>query len=270
MKGPLAASLLLVAMMAACGDDFSRPSEIDKLRVLAIQADPPEVSSPGETQLSALVVGVDTPVTYLWSVCFAPGPGTSGYACLDPSAEILIGADAEPTVQIPDLTAFLESPELEDFDLSLEDGFEALVRLVVEAPGGESLETVKTVLISQSSAPNKNPTLDGVEADGAALDEAPVEVAAGTAIALEPLWADETLEPFVSADGATTETALFSWFAEAGELDRDRSTDKVADNTWTAPALDEGESFREVRLWLVMRDSRGGVDWLERTVRVVP
>ena len=59
----------------------------------------------------------------------------------------------------------------------------------------------------------------------------------------------------------------FSFFATAGEISSLRSTDTTATGEpaetwveWTAPAGPQPA----VRFWVVLRDGRGGTDWLEK------
>ena len=76
-------------------------------------------------------------------------------------------------------------------------------------------------------------------------------------------------EPYVAFDLASRqvldrrEGMRLSWYATGGEFEHDRSgrTEEqasvpYADNAWTAP-----DHAGDVRLWVVLRDDRGGVDW---------
>jgi len=66
------------------------------------------------------------------------------------------------------------------------------------------------------------------------------------------------------------ERITVSWFADAGAFAEEQSGSAegaggpdVASNVWTAPSLPG-----EARLWIVIRDERGGVGWREYLVRV--
>lgn len=72
---------LLVAALAptsaACLEDLPDPSRVDSLRVLAIRADPPEVSPGAQVTLEALVVDpLGRDVTLHWYACLLPERGT--------------------------------------------------------------------------------------------------------------------------------------------------------------------------------------------------
>jgi hypothetical protein len=99
---------LALVMLVVCGCSSTLPSasHIDKLRVLAVKAEPPEVAPGAPSSLSALVVepllpqldaSVANPtVSYLWLACAIP-PGASEEApCgLGPSSQV--ATDATPT-----------------------------------------------------------------------------------------------------------------------------------------------------------------------------
>lgn len=66
------------------------------------------------------------------------------------------------------------------------------------------------------------------------------------------------------------EAIRVAWFSTAGTLATDgsgRAEDEAAsadaDSTWTAP-----DAAGEARIWLVVRDDRGGVGWQSYRVRV--
>lgn len=65
------------------------------------------------------------------------------------------------------------------------------------------------------------------------------------------------------------ESIAVAWFATAGSFDSDRTGRSAADpavtsdNGWTAPATPG-----PVRLWVVLRDDRGGTGWAEYALEV--
>jgi hypothetical protein len=123
---------------------------------------------------------------------------------------------------------------------------------------------------------NQNPSLLPLTAtvDGApvALDALP----AGAAVDFAVGWPADAVESFpvfdiVSATLVThRESMRVSWFATTGSFahevtgrdENDPATD--TDNVWTAPA-----SAGPVHLWLVLRDSRGGLDFAAYDATVV-
>ena len=136
--------------------------------------------------------------------------------------------------------------------------------------------------------PNSNPMISSAVLDpnGAApmalftAGEAappPAVVAAGQVVTLQANWAEGTGESFLVYDITShtlvtqPEALRLSWFATAGVFLHDRSgrsntdtdTDLFTQNIWTAPP-----TSGLVHLWLVLRDSRGGVDFAETQIDV--
>jgi hypothetical protein len=137
--------------------------------------------------------------------------------------------------------------------------------------------------------PNTNPAIGGLTlavGGGAPMDVAltvpgttPVEPAAsvspGQRVALEASWAADSAETFPVFDLQTLvldqqrESLRVSWFATGGVFDHDvtgRESDDMGltvDDGWVAP-----EQAGLVHFWLVLTDSRGGVDFVELAVNV--
>jgi len=99
LPGALAVLLLGTLVAPGCLEELPSPSRVDSLRVLAIQAEPPEVN-PGTT-VNLTAVAVDYPeqrsITYRWAACLlperaagffggnsAPNSGGGGYGLDDP------------------------------------------------------------------------------------------------------------------------------------------------------------------------------------------
>jgi hypothetical protein len=105
---------------------------------------------------------------------------------------------------------------------------------------------------------------------GGALPADALHAPRGATLSLTASWPADSAETYVQYD-LTTQTLVerrealrVSWFTTAGELAHDRSgraEDDAAtttDNELMLPAV-----AGPVHLWLVLRDSRGGQDWLE-------
>ncbi|HEY6098685.1 MAG TPA: hypothetical protein VIW03_04605 [Anaeromyxobacter sp.] len=120
-------------------------------------------------------------------------------------------------------------------------------------------------------APNRNPAIDGIAADGAALAPgAPAQLVPGTLQLTPVLPAGAAAEPYTKLDasGAPIEAAVedwvYSWFSTAGEL-HDLHTRGDAADEWKVQA---GGGHALVAA--VVRDLRGGVAWTLREVAVGP
>ena len=266
------ALILLFAFTAACDYGFEKQSRVSKLRVLAVQSEPAEiVLAPGETppvvRFTALAVDPSgTPVQVAYALCDAMGlpdpsldcPGRQGFP-LESAGDLSARMDAGPVARElePRMPANVES-------VPLVVGFDA-------SAGEQRLHGFATLNLRTSAGrpANLNPALDAVAADGAPLAaDGSTAVRAGAKVRLSP----------VPAAGAAEETAngperlVFSFYATDGDIDSLRTTSLTADGIevdpevdWTAP-----KTAGPVQLWVVVRDGRGGVGWLARTVQVVP
>jgi len=104
-----------------------------------------------------------------------------------------------------------------------------------------------------------------------------VSVSAGASVQIEAALAPDSAETFAYYD-ATTETVIeqeeslhMSWFVTGGTFEHDRTGVAAGDpststsNRWTAPSQPG-----PVNLWLVLRDSRGGVATKSYAIAVAP
>jgi hypothetical protein len=105
--------------------------------------------------------------------------------------------------------------------------------------------------------------VDGAElpADGSGV------LSAGVKVRLQPVPSDDAKEDIGQA---RHEALNFSFFATDGDVSSLRS----ADETTTGEPVDSSIDYTAphtagpVQLWVVVRDGRGGVGWLTRTVQV--
>ena len=65
--------LCLMCILAGCLDDLPKYERVESLRILAVQAVPPEVGPGDGVSLEALVVDADErEITVDWAVCLLP------------------------------------------------------------------------------------------------------------------------------------------------------------------------------------------------------
>jgi hypothetical protein len=289
------------ALLAGCPGDLEKQSEIVKLRVLAVQAEPaelivdPAASSLPKTTLTALAVEPSgAPIAIDYALCTVQQevpppdvdcPGTQGIplASAGPASAVLdlgdpraialalqLGRDAGigdggalPAEGVPVLVGFRATapahtlpdggPPAADGDLQV---FRGLTTVTARGAG---------------APPNQNPVVAAL-----LLGDAGIEVAADGRTAA-PARTTQRLTPVPApgskeaADGGV-EALGYSFFATAGSISALRSTDTTATGQasdtsidWTTP-----DSAQPVGLWVVVRDGRGGVGWIARTVQVTP
>jgi hypothetical protein len=286
--------------LLACDREEPEPFEVTELRVLGVRAEPAEVTTAlaqGEPVVfDALVVRAEGEVTYAWSLCPIAGPMTLGYPCFSDEipedvvaklpedlARCLLGETGDEAIFAPEICSYAtyellmagaKDAGVVPIDLDPEKGFEMFVRLVVTDESDRRVEAVKQLRVSSAETPNVNPVLAGVtiRPKGAEPEVAspwtPEEVRAigvDTAPVLMAAYEEAEAETYDEVvDGDTVESVeelLFSWYVTSGRFQRARTAPDLMDNAYTPDG--EGASG-EGKLWIVVRDGRGGLGWIER------
>ena len=275
--------------MIGCHDALDqRLAIVDRPRVLAIMAQPPEVTPGASVTLTSLLAGPGGPLTTspAWSLCTAPTPPTEDASVADgclADAIIDLGTAAAITATIPseacrtfgpdvvaagfrprapDATGGYYQPIRSDapsFELAL--GFVRITCNLANA-SGDLAERYKTTYVA-----NTNPSLTGLAIDGVRIDPArPANVTADHDVTLTTGWPAEAAESFLYFDPDAMELVTrreamrVSWFATEGDLTVDASAIAADDpalvvsTTWHTPNQ-PGPAW----IWLVLRDSRGGI-----------
>lgn len=282
--------LLLAALLAACGPDFELQSEIRRVRVLAIQAEPAELvldpngtTPPGPVTFNALAVASDDrPVTVSYALCRFTGnpydgrcPGENGIALPDGVLSL-----QDPNVQAV-LTEAIQAgnpgggtPDPNDPALlaALQAGIPLFVGYEATDGSGTPEGTergVRRVTLRATAAPNQNPAVSDILWKDASLS-GPLPV--GTEVTFQPVLAQGSAEVYASAEGPSTEQVFYSWFATGdGEVKEFRSLESVDDRPGDPTSKYETPGTpQRITFWVVARDGRGGVGWLSRTVDVGP
>ena len=134
---------------------------------------------------------------------------------------------------------------------------------------------------------NLNPRLAGVnlidDAAGTTVVLMPAvvsHVGQGRTVTLEASWSDDSPESYPVYDVQTKtliahrEAMVVSWYATEGAFEHDSTgrsgdeTELVTDNHWTAPPA--GPDRHVVHLWVVLRDDRGGTDFIGYDLEIDP
>ncbi|HXU70371.1 MAG TPA: hypothetical protein VN947_13635 [Polyangia bacterium] len=289
---PTCGGLLVLALaVAGCGNSFDPASFVDKLRLLAVEAEPPEIPFGATSMLAATATnpGGSTP-TVTWDACLLPPPPGTGETvnqdCVslpegDPML-IAFGSGDRVTATMPMLD--LTQVGLPDQT----NGVYLPVRLKLEADGNTltafySLRIYVGFLLPGTPPANQNPTLTDIVTvpaeDAGASEETPLDpttpapVHANDEIDLRALLTGDSQETYQVYDGnpattmprSVTETVKVSWFATAGHFTNDVTG---VDKPDTALVLDKHlpASGSTIDLWAVARDERGGSDVIHRTL----
>ena len=168
------------------------------------------------------------------------------------------------------------------------ESFEVNVKLVVNF-GDTVLTGVRDVRLLYDAGADTNavPSIGGVSAihpdtnDTVDLDGLDPELERDVEYQLELALDESESESYEKApvEGGPSETVReslrVSWFHEGGEIDKiatsfiDGSSpiDNARTNLWRTPTTEERAADTS-RLFIVIRDDRGGTSWIERTVRL--
>jgi hypothetical protein len=272
---------------------------ITSTRILAVRADPAEAGPGTHVTFAALVASPGGSVgaaDVAWSFCTAPKPLTddnvvSG-ACLGSSALVPAGDGAIVTAVTPSNGCSVFGPDTASTGFRPRDpdatgGFYQPLRL--DLPGTDSafeLARIHCDLPNADAASasafaaaytlNENPRLSPLTASIGGAPVALAAIPAGARVTLEASWPASSAESFAyfdpSSQTVTTqrESMHVAWYASGGALDSEstgRSSDDMAtstDDAWVAPAV-----AGVVHVWIVLRDSRGGVDYAQYDLGVV-
>jgi hypothetical protein len=289
------AALLACALAAGCDSPFPDETLVERLRLLSVAAEPPEVGVTDTLAFRALVAdpqGAGRPLTFTWAVCFfVLGYAAADVACPGPGNFPMVAEGDGASLSVPDLVAWLMEQDL-PVDPTDPTGGEwpeqvsLYVGLEVEGaplPDQQQPERVRALKrfhlrLSGEGSPNHNPALAGLSLDGLPWEESlgpngvPVLYAKSEHL-LHPELLAGSVERYTEGDPPeeVEETLLFSWFSTGGEF-RDQRTlidpllfQDLMDNRLKAP-----EEPGRYDLWLVVRDERLGAGWLQTAFEVVP
>jgi hypothetical protein len=269
--------LVLVPALGCQNALDQRLAIVDGPRVLAIISSPAEAKPGTQVAYSALLASQNGPLAAVpaWALCTAPKPPTEDNAvsdpCIDdPSALVAIdptaatipanacmqfGPDVPPggfRPRDPDPTGGYYQPVRADVTgADLAFGFTRITCNLAAAPP-DVAQQYKTMYVA-----NANPTLSV---------SAPTDVTAGSDVPITASWPAAAAESYLYYDQTSQtlvtrrEAMRVSWYASGGALPVDASAVGEDDpatslsTTWRAPPA-AGQAW----LWIVLRDSRGGI-----------
>ncbi len=305
LRHSIALLLCLVVGAAACDDGIASASRLRRLRLLAVQAEPPNPGLGQTTWLRPLVyVPPGESVTYDWSWCPLPTSSEDGYVCpVDQAAvdtlaartglasvpPLWLGTDASVAFTNPfpaDLLAklcqgdsattalFTENASVGKNQLVYDCTLATLPMQIMLTIRGSTVDTGVVSLrlpVDASTPGNHNPLVTGITVASSEpiARNTDVKLLAG----IDPAQAE------IGPDGQP-EALTLSWFAEGGgfvhkttswgpnTLDKDGQPlpfQALVENTWTTPKADDYTRASSL-LIVVARDGRGGMGWSQAEV----
>ncbi len=288
MRRALTAVSLVCALAAGgCNRDFDPKTLINKLRLFAVKATPPDIPFGATTTMTATAFAPNATPTITWDACLLAPPPATGDPINQDCAALPEGDPSLVPFGVGD-TVTATMPTLDPSMIALPDQTDGIylpVRLKLDVGDGNPLTAFYQLRIYLAgldpNPPNQNPTLTGiytVPSADAGMDEdmmldptTPAPVQANDEIHLRALLTDDSAESYMVYTGnpattpptVDTETVSISWYATAGEFDNDVTGEAKPDTTLK---LDKHmpPSGSIIDLWAVARDERGGEDVLHR------
>jgi hypothetical protein len=267
---------------------------IDRLRVLAIQAEPPEIR-PGEPAgFSALVVDpANAPGAVVWIACEPDDEGNTSFGCgldagfdfTEATPEELAEAGFigfEPLFPPRYLSRLDALDTLDDEDRG--EGVQVLIQIAVlpeEAmedgfEGGafdfnEVEVAYKRLIVSEALTPNHNPGIASFTIDGLNVEQdAVVEVDAEQSYEVGAILSEGSVEIYSYDNGEEVEEReeqpYIRWYTDGGDMVEDATLYPYLDATWQAPPADA--EIVQGTWWAVVRDRRGGIAWASQRWRL--
>jgi hypothetical protein len=297
---------LAVLGMIGCGEDFDPYNRLNSLRVLAIASEPASPGSAETATLTPLIYATedDPPLGYAWSWCPLAAPIPDGGECAIDEAEfaqLAMGSGvspppydlgSDPTAQFsnvfdPELLAGLCAQSAEGLALlDCEHGFPIQIRFTVTSASDE-LVAVRTLRLRFGEIEaNQNPAIAAIRAtlpeqgelelaepSEDAEPEVTLQRRAGTTITAD--ISENEAESYQSAGEQARERLLVTWFVESGSTKYEHTSfdegvqpiEETVENSWEPERVSEYPP-EVARLFVVVRDDRGGVSWRSAAVQL--
>jgi hypothetical protein len=288
--------MMLLLWLQGCvigGDKHPRPRDlpqawlVERPRILAIQAEPPE-ALPGQDVTFSALIGMppeeEAELGVLWLACPVSDEG-NGFGCvtdfgaidlesLDPQALAELGVIGFQPGFDPQYTVPAELLDGMDAQQRLEGSYvliqvTALPMSMIEEPVddvdfSEIQSGYKRLIVSEAPTPNHNPDIGAITVDGLPVpaEAEVVHVEPSQSYDLGALLPEGAIESYVylNRDGQQEERVeepYVTWFTTSGELVNQFSLwpGSLA-VPWTAPAEEGAGTW-----YAVLRDRRGGMSW---------
>lgn len=265
---------VVVALGGGCTEaDLSDASFVSGLRLLGVQAEPPEVLPGDPVMLTAWAVDTHGgPIEVTWSACTLPSNGLANNGCTDGSGNGLVALGTGETLSVvmpavdattlgpPDATDGVYLPIIVHVR-SPDDALDGVYRLrtrVAPPPGCTLLPPY-----NPGCAPNQNPTIGSI--DPLPNDGAPVGTYTGQTWGLVAQYSGDSIEQYEILSSTmpdAVERLTTQWFATAGTFPDQPVGGTAVQKLTMDRALPKRGGM--IDLWVVGHDDRGGTTMLHR------
>lgn len=273
---------------------------VTSTRLLAAKSEPAE-AKPGTmlayTALIADISAENDAGTIAWNFCTAPKPPTENNvvsaACLDAASLLPAGDGLSIVAATPFNACSTFGPNtapggFRPRDADATGGYYQPLR--IDVPSSDPAFHLERILCDLANAPydiaaafgeeyvpNNNPHLLPIVATIGTQTVSFDGIPSGAHVEFEAIWSAADAETYAYFDSASQtistqrEAMSVAWYVSAGTLGTEFSGRAEGDlnlyaiNTWTAPS-----AAGSVKLWVVLRDSRAGVDWASYELTVLP
>ena len=280
-----ALSLLCLSLVAAgCSDDFDPASLVSDLRVLAVSADKPYALPGSDVRLEALAFDpAGRSLSWGWGLCIEPASSLALDCLRAMRFESLTIARDQPRhvlsmpqtdgpyvgVVVVACPGDIVPGNTEGVPLACMDGARQL-------PLSEFELGLKRIFVQESTL-NHNPQIAELRWDGVPWPEG--ETRRDTCAKAKDGTCDEFAQHEVTVQAAAdaVETSLDSegsprpeqvvvqLYGTSGEFDDDV---RVVDAPTTGFRARKEDAGKQITFWFVVRDDRGGVSWISRSLDV--
>lgn len=256
-------ALAIAFLVGGCAADLSDAGFVDGLRLLGVNAEPPEVDVNHPTKLTAWVVDTKARgITVDWSWCTLPSNGLADSGCITrDDALVPLGTGGTLDIVVPNVDRRALGPP------DATDGVYLPIVLRVTV-AGDRVDAVYRLRIAGDQPANQNPKLNSIQ--GISPEGTATPTYQGQIWSLLAVYANPEKYFIPSRNETVTETLTTQWFATAGTLAADfaGTTPVSGNNAYETFKLDKRLPSRGaiIDLWAVGHDERGGTTLGHRTL----
>ena len=278
-----------------CGTEFEEPNILSKPRIMAIQASKPDLRPGDTTSIAALIFDIeaDREIHYKWKACMVTD-GAQEYHTCDPELEVDLGTEATATFELPfskeEIEIFCEEIRNMDFPEGVvipecDELLNLTIVLTITMDGvtegfgddGALMATKRLkIVLDDEKILNRNPEITGMNLAELEIEaESIPEVNRGEEVELGVIVDQSSSEEFLSKDKTEREELWLSWYSSAGVFESfegyhtpggERNFGDFITNTLTVP---EDGLEQPLVVIVTLRDSRGGIDWIIQSFKVL-